>query len=168
MFDLQNFIERAMQGAGVTSAYGLAKATGLTEAAISNYRLGKKLPDDRAIVLLCQFTGDDPAMLAIQIHYERAANDEAKSLWGGMADRLKKSTKAAKTTVLFAIVAIASHQEPAQAASLHPALSVLGQQMQIVSNRKRVVASWFALAQALFSRTRSLPYLKLKTSPASV
>lgn len=132
MFDLQNLIERAMQGAGVTSAYGLAKATGLTEAAISNYRKGKNLPDERAIVLLCQFTGDDPMMVVLQVQHDRAANEEAKSLWGGMADRLKKSTKAAKTAVLIATVSVAAHQEPAQAASLHPALSALGQKMQIV------------------------------------
>lgn len=132
MFDLQGFLNRAMQGAGVTTDYGLAKATGLTAQVISKYRLEKSLPDERAIVLLCQFTGDDPMMVALQVQYDRAANDEAKSLWGGMADRLKKSTKAAKTSVLIAITAIATHQDPAQAVSLSPALSAPAQTMQIV------------------------------------
>lgn len=125
MFDLQDFLNRAMQGAGVTTDYKLAQATGLTKQAISKYRLGSSMPDERAIVLLCQFTGDDPMMVVLQVQHERAANEEAKSLWGGMADRLKKSTKAAKTAVLIATVSVAAHQEPAQAASVHPALSAL-------------------------------------------
>ncbi len=128
-----------MQGAGVTSAYGLAKATGLTEAVISKYRLGKSLPDDRAIVLLSQFTGDDPAMVAIQIHYDRAANDEAKSLWGGMADRLEKSTKAVKTALLIATVSVAAYQEPAQAQGTTPLAHRLGSVMQIVLSRIRAL-----------------------------
>jgi len=132
MFDLHDFIERAMQGAGVSSAYGLAKATGLTDAAISNYRNGKTLPDERAIVLLCQFTGDDPMMVAIQVQHARAANDEAKSLWAGVADRLKVSVQAAKTAVLIAIIAIASQHGAARAQSLPPALLPQANPVQIV------------------------------------
>lgn len=70
------------------SDYKLALVMGIEQGSLRNYRSGKTLPDSRVITKICELTGDDPYILAVQIEAERAKTNEAKTLWAGIAARL--------------------------------------------------------------------------------
>lgn len=82
-------LDRAKLIHKLPSDYKLALVMGIGHASLKNYRDGKTLPDSRVITKICELTGDDPYMLAVQIEAERAKTAEAKTLWAGIALRLQ-------------------------------------------------------------------------------
>lgn len=108
MFDVHDLLDRAKAASGVSSDYALAvKVMGYAKAStVTNWRSGRSLPDDDAILKLCGLTGDDPAVVAATIRAERAQSDEAAALWRQIAERLA-SPATAKIAVLFAAVLVA-------------------------------------------------------------
>lgn len=117
MFSIPDFLDRAKRGAGVESDYGLAKALGVNRANVSGWRNEKFAPDERAIVLLCKYSGDDPEHVAACIQSMRAANDDAADLWRRVAERLKGTAGAVFVWTLLAIVLAEYTSTPAYAAS---------------------------------------------------
>jgi len=96
MFSIPDFLDRAKAGAGVKTDYALAKLLGhRSQANVSNWRLEKAMPDERAIEALCKLSGDDPEHVAACIQSMRAANDDAAALWRRVAARLAKGKRAA-------------------------------------------------------------------------
>ena len=77
MFSVNDFLDRAKAGAGLDSDYGLAKVVGVSRANVSNWRHERNAPDERAILKLCELSGDDPEHVAACIQSMRAANDDA-------------------------------------------------------------------------------------------
>lgn len=102
MFDVDKFLDRAKAAARVDTDYKLAvKVLGYAQqSTVTNWRSGRSVPDERAILKLCGLTGDDPVRVAVELQARRSANDEAAGLWRLVAQRLGS----AKIAVLFAIV----------------------------------------------------------------
>jgi hypothetical protein len=88
MFSVPALLDRAKSAAGVDSDYALAKLLETNKANVSNWRLGKVAPDERAILHLCQLSGDDPDYVAACVQVMRAGNDDAAALWRRVASRL--------------------------------------------------------------------------------
>ena len=97
-------LDRAKLIHKLPSDYKLALVMGVGHASLKNYRDGKTLPDSRVITKICELTGDDPYMLAVQIEAERAKTAEAKTLWAGIALRLQTGAATmASMAVTFAL-----------------------------------------------------------------
>lgn len=120
MFDVSKFLDRAKAGAGISSDYALAKIIGVGHPRVSNWRRGENAPDERAILALCQLSGDDPEHVAACIQAMRAANDDAAALWERVARRLAGGANVILAAVA-AIVLLAPSQDGALAATLCPA-----------------------------------------------
>jgi hypothetical protein len=89
MFDVSAFLDRARAACVPPTDYRLAKTIGYTSAAVSQWRAGRTFPDERAVVKLCALSGDDADYVAVCFQAMRAANDDAASLWNGLAKRLQ-------------------------------------------------------------------------------
>lgn len=92
-------IDKAKVMHRLSSDYKLALVMGISHVTLLSYRQGKTLPDTRVIAKICELTGDDPALMAVQIEEQRAKTDEARALWHQVAQRLQ----AAAATAVFAV-----------------------------------------------------------------
>ena len=94
MFSIPDFLGRAKAGLArklgekAVSDYRLAKHIEVTPQTVSGWLAGVRMPDDRAVIKLCELSGDDPVTVAVQLQGMRAANDEAAELWKQVAARL--------------------------------------------------------------------------------
>lgn len=159
MFDIDAFLDRAKAGAGVASDYALAvKVLGYPKSTtVSNWRTGRSAPDGRAIVALCQLSGDDPEHVAACIQAMRAANDEEAELWRRVAARVASAGgTAAAVLVAFAVLAILA---PA------PALADAGAGLCVMSNAILARLLWRVAAAA--ARQRRLPCQALQVGARS-
>ncbi|WP_322005247.1 helix-turn-helix domain-containing protein [Paraburkholderia tropica] len=78
------YLDELKDHLGVESDYALAKALGMTRAAVSKYRTGYSMPDDLACAKIADLLGCDPMEVIAAINYQRAKNDEARALWEGI------------------------------------------------------------------------------------
>lgn len=99
--DIGILLDKAKSIHRLPSDYKLALVMGVGHASLRNYRTGKTLPDSRVITKICELTGDDPALLAIEIESERAGTEEAKALWQNIARRLMAGTAAGVTAAVL-------------------------------------------------------------------
>lgn len=116
VFDVDKFLDRAKAAAHVDTDYKLAvKVLGYSQqSTVTNWRSGRSVPDERAIVKLCQLTGDDAVRVAVELQARRSANDDAAALWRQVAQRL--ATVAA--IPVLALLFLALSPEDARAAAL--------------------------------------------------
>lgn len=90
MFSIPDLLDRAKRGAGVDSDYALAKLLGhKRQANVSNWRLGKAVPEAASLIDLCKLSGDDAAEVIIMVQAGSAANDEEASVWNSIHARLQ-------------------------------------------------------------------------------
>lgn len=115
MFSIAHLLDRAKASAGIDSDYRLAKAIGITHAAISNYRVGKSLPNTRILEQLCALSGDDAGLIVAQVEASRAAEGPVRNMWLSVAARLAGRAKVDILPILFAIALIAASALPARA-----------------------------------------------------
>jgi len=117
MFSVSEFLDRAKAGAGAESDYRLAKLLGINHSNVSNWRTGRNAPDERTIMRLCEWSGDDADHVAACIQSMRAANDDAAELWRRVAARLQKGVSSVAMAATIALLLLAGHLEPVQAAA---------------------------------------------------
>lgn len=139
-FSVPDLLDRAKRGAGIESDYALAKLMGTHKANVSVWRNEKSAPDERAILKLCELSGDDPVDVAIEIQSSRAANDEAMDLWGRVSARLKSAGQNVLVYGSIAIVFAAVHQDATAEIALPPLDEVAG--LYIMSNALRWTLQW--------------------------
>ena len=101
MANIANLLDKAKVIHSLPSDYKLALVMGVQQSSLRNYRTGKTLPDERVISKICELTGDDPAILLIQIEAERAKTDEARALWSSIARRLSLGVAAGVTAAVL-------------------------------------------------------------------
>lgn len=107
MFSVAGLLDRAKDRAGIESDYRLAKVIGITQSAVSNYRIGKTMPDARVLEQLCALSGDDLAVVAASIQAERERTPEGKTVWLAIAARLQAGRALPGLTAIIAVVALA-------------------------------------------------------------
>lgn len=99
---ISNLLDKAKVIHNLPSDYKLASIMGVRLTTLTNYRQGKTLLDARVIRLICELTGDDPALMAVQIEAQRAKTAEARGLW----DLVSKRLQAAALAAIFAVVCV--------------------------------------------------------------
>ncbi|TFE36551.1 helix-turn-helix domain-containing protein [Paraburkholderia dipogonis] len=63
------------------SDYAIAKALGVTRAAVSRYRMGHSMPDDLVCARIASILDIEPMEVIAATNYQRSKTDEARSLW---------------------------------------------------------------------------------------
>jgi len=69
----------------ITSDYAAAKALGLTQQSVSNYRAGVSHADDRVAVILAHELDIDPFKTIARINADRAKKPEERAFWKRIA-----------------------------------------------------------------------------------
>ncbi|MDP1955577.1 MAG: DUF3693 domain-containing protein [Polaromonas sp.] len=124
MRTINQVLDKAQRVQNVKSDYKLSLVTGVSESSLSMYRRQKGLPDEINCKKLAAATGDDPALLVVEMQAQRAKTDEAKQIWVDIAKRLQAGFANVKMLAVLAIVSIAASALPAWAA-LYLASSVV-------------------------------------------
>lgn len=102
---IASLLDKAKVIHSLPSDYKLALVLGVSFSTPANYRTGKTLPDARVISLLCDLTGDDPAILAAEIEAQRAKTPEARTLWLAVAERLALTARHGVAAGVFSVAA---------------------------------------------------------------
>lgn len=118
MFLIATFLDSVKKKANIESDYRLAKVIGVTHSAVTNYRTGRTLPNERVIEQLCALSGDDACLITAEIQAARANNEPAKRMWQMIALRLAAGVPAALVSIVGAIVLIATTSGQAKASTL--------------------------------------------------
>lgn len=84
MKSAEQYLDEARSRLDLPSDYALAKALGLTRAAVSRYRCGAGLPDDLACVQIAEAIGCEPMEVIAAINYQRAKTDVERAIWEGL------------------------------------------------------------------------------------
>jgi transcriptional regulator with XRE-family HTH domain len=107
MVQIAATLDRARALNGLRSDYKLALVMGVNQTSLANYRNNKTLPDVRVLSKLCELTGDDPHLLTAQVEFQRAKDDETRTIWAGIAARLSAPAIAHGFAQVGAMVALA-------------------------------------------------------------
>ena len=148
MFSVADLLDRAKARAVIESDYRLAKVIGITHGAMTNYRTGRTLPDERVLEQLCALSGDDLAVTAAQVQAERARTSEGRAMWLMVARRLSGAATTAILSVCFAISLIALPATDARAATVEAYRDGGVNLLYIVSNTFLTVGVHAALRTA--------------------
>ncbi len=97
MLQIGEMLDRARVLNGLPSDYKLALVMGVDWKSLNNYRQNKTLPNVRVISKIAQLTGDDPYLMTAQVEFERAKDEETRTIWAGIAERLKLTAKTAQS-----------------------------------------------------------------------
>jgi len=80
----------ALQADGGTGTdYALAKALGVSRAAVSRWRHGLNLMDEDTAIRISETLGDDPCEFLAELSAERSKSAGAKEHWSRIAKMLK-------------------------------------------------------------------------------
>lgn len=103
MLTTNQLLDRIKSSHQAPSDYRLAKIVGIDQSGIRNYRSGRSRPDDVIASRLAVLADLDPGYVVACIHAERAQDDQTRTLWTGIADRLQRSGLAALAALCFAL-----------------------------------------------------------------
>lgn len=111
-----DLLDRAKDYLGAQSDYRLAKLTKIRPNALSNYRLGKSLPDEKACRALALAAHIDVDETIAQIGMMRAKDDETRQIYRGLWDRIRASRgflqagyADVENLLLIAIISVAAY-----------------------------------------------------------
>lgn len=89
MATTQNLLDRAKKHQGIQSDYRLAQLLNVAKTAVTNYRVGRSIPNDEIGARLAELAGDSPISVVAELHAERAPTSALRSLWLTMAHQLR-------------------------------------------------------------------------------
>ena len=115
MRTINQVLDRAQTVQKVRSDYKLGLCLGIGAQSLSNYRLGKTLPDEKACIKLAGALGEDPALLTLEIQAQRSKDVQTRDLWISIANRLQKGLSSIKMLLLITTLSIAASALPALA-----------------------------------------------------
>ena len=138
MRTIDQVLDRAQSVQKVRSDYKLGLCLGIGQSSLSNYRLGKTLPDGKVCIKLAAAMGEDAGVLVAEIEAQRSKDTETRALWISIAKRLQSGVSTLKMLLLIAIVSIAVIALPAWAATYAACLLVQVNSLYIVEYWKRV------------------------------
>lgn len=113
---------------GLASDYALAKKLGVSQPAVTKYRVHGQTMDDRACLKVAELLEIDAATVLACVHAERAKTEAEKTAWKLIYERLGGIA----ASVLIATLLSAAPSAPAKADSRNVSHTVY-----IMSNRKR-------------------------------
>lgn len=138
---------------GIPSNYRLARVLDVTEATVQRWNTGRNAPDDAMAERLANMAGLDVAYVLASIYAERAANDDSRRIWSGIAKRLQGLAAAVAAVMVSALLGVTG-SDPAMAAT---ARSVAQQAPSVhyVKSLARLLAALARAAQARRVRIRA-------------
>lgn len=138
------WIDRVKAAKGLTSDYGAAKELGLSRALVSKYRGPTSTFDEETAIKIAHALNIDPAIILADQAMERAKNDEARSAWSAILERLG----GVAAGLLIAVGASAPSPAPAaQAKAGDPGMYIM------LSRRRRKKKAADALSWLPFPRS---------------
>lgn len=75
----------------ITSDYALAKALGVTQSTVSNYRTGRSRIDDDVALSIADILGLHPLAVIATANAERAKTPEQRARWSGVMEKFSAS-----------------------------------------------------------------------------
>lgn len=85
------YLDAVKSRSGITSDYALAKVLGVTQAAVSNYRVGRSRIDDDVALTIAQLLGINPLIVIAAANAERAKTPEQRARWSGVMEKFSAS-----------------------------------------------------------------------------
>ncbi len=116
MIDTAALLDAAKARQAIPSDYKPGLTLGVVPSAVKNYRKGRSRPDDVVARRLAKLAGFDEGYVVACLHYERAQDDEARSIWLAIAERLK-TVAAAVVAATLSVLAVVMPDGGAQAAT---------------------------------------------------
>lgn len=87
-------LDAAKAAQGIASDYALAARLGVTRAAVSNYRHGRKFPDLATTYALAEMAGTSPIESVMMVNLERAAGGRDAEVWAKLRAELREASAA--------------------------------------------------------------------------
>ena len=82
------FLDAVKRRHNIQSDYALAKAIGVTRAAISSYRVGRSQMDIEVSRRVAELLDLDPEIVAVSVQAERAKKPTERALWESVLEKL--------------------------------------------------------------------------------
>jgi plasmid maintenance system antidote protein VapI len=76
---------------GIESDYALAKALGVAQSSVSNYRVGRSRIDDDVALTIARILHIEPIVVIAHANAERAKTPEQKAKWMDVAEKISMS-----------------------------------------------------------------------------
>lgn len=147
MLTTSDLLAAVKHAQGIPSNYRLARIIGVTDATVANWKHGRNLPDDPMCERLAQMAGLDPAYVIASIYAERAANDDSKRIWSGIAKRLQGLAAGLATVIVSVWISWLAPGDAQAAVRFGGAVNNEVHALYIVANWLRVVAAWLRQAR---------------------
>lgn len=87
------YIDLAKKTLDLDSDNKLAKVLGITAAAVSNYRNGKRDLDDKTIFKIADILNIDSRLITAEVNIHRAKNAEDSGFWKKKAKKLREASQ---------------------------------------------------------------------------
>ena len=110
-------LDRVRDVRGLKSDYAISKAYGISTQKLANWRHERNLPDEKSCKVLAEAAQIDPFVLIAQVHAMRAQDNESRSIWEAIAERLNMGAAHALAVILSVVVAMGMGAGDAYAAS---------------------------------------------------
>jgi len=85
------YLEACKERLNITSDYALAKALGLSQTGLSNYRTGRSRMDDDVALKVADILHLHPLQVIAAANAERAKTPESKARWMGVMEKFSVS-----------------------------------------------------------------------------
>ena len=85
------YLSACKKALGIESDYALAKALGVSQTGISNYRTGRSRMDDDVALKVAEILHLHPMQVIAAANAERAKTDEQKARWTGLMEKFSGS-----------------------------------------------------------------------------
>lgn len=85
------YMQACKERLGITSDYALAKALGLSQTGLSNYRTGRSRMDDDVALKVAEILGLHPLQVIASANAERAKTEEQKARWLSLMEKFSVS-----------------------------------------------------------------------------
>jgi transcriptional regulator with XRE-family HTH domain len=113
--DILEIIEKAKTRANITTDYALAKAMGIDRRIISDWKKGKKHPNNQEAIQLATLAGLEEMKVIASIEFRTANTESKKEFWKSYMERNGIATCWAMSVLAAAIILT---PEPAEASIL--------------------------------------------------
>lgn len=88
MRTIASFMDKGIKNGFVKNDALIAVKCEVTQATVSRWRSGDRIPEDEEILVLAETLGEDPWEMLAVARYHKAKNNETKEAWEGIARKI--------------------------------------------------------------------------------
>jgi transcriptional regulator with XRE-family HTH domain len=86
-----DFLDDCKTALGIESDYALAKALGVAQSSVSNYRIGRSRIDDEVALTIANILQIEPIVVIAHANAERAKTEDQKARWLTLVEKFSVS-----------------------------------------------------------------------------